>query len=216
MPLALFDLDNTLLDREAAYSRWAQAFCVAHGLPDGAHDYLVTADDDGFRDREELFSDVAARFGMTDAVRDLVDAYHDEYPRAFTLPDASRAALRRLRSAGWKVGVVTNGPAFQERKLDVTRLHDEIDALCVSALVDSWKPDPGIFVEAARRCATGLDGWMVGDSGPADIRGGQAVGLRTVWIHRGRTWDLDGPGPDAEVADIPSAVDIILGDGGAC
>jgi putative hydrolase of the HAD superfamily len=81
--------------------------------------------------------------------------------------------------------------------------------------VDSWKPDSGIFEEAARRCGVSLDGWMIGDSGPADIRGGQGVGLRTIWFHRGRTWDLGGPEPDAQAADVPAAVRIILGDDAA-
>jgi FMN phosphatase YigB (HAD superfamily) len=53
---------------------------------------------------------------------------------------------------------------------------------------------------------------MVGDSGAADVRGGQGVGLRTIWIHRARTWDLGGPEPDAQVADVPAAVRIILGE----
>ena len=35
--------------------------------------------------------------------------------------------------------------------------------------------------------------------------------LRTIWIHRGRTWDLGDPEPDAQVADVPAAVRIILG-----
>ena len=84
--------------------------------------------------------------------------------------------------------------------------------LCVSALVGSWKPDPGIFAEAAHRCGTALEGWMVGDSPSADVRGGQGVGLRTIWFHRGRTWDLGGQEPDAQVADVPAAVRIILGE----
>ena len=50
MPLVLFDLDNTLLDREAAYARWARGFCDANGLPDDAHAWLVTDDDDGTDD----------------------------------------------------------------------------------------------------------------------------------------------------------------------
>ncbi len=212
MPLALFDLDNTLLDREAAYSQWARSFCEVHGLPDGADTWLVEADGDGFRPRGELFAEVRDRYGVSESVEDLEQAYHRDYPAAFDLPDDSRVALRRLRSAGWKVGVVTNGPPSQERKLDVVQLVDEVDAVCISALVDSWKPDPGIFVEAARRCGTGLVGWMVGDSGPADIRGGQAVGLRTIWFPRGREWDLGHPDPDATASDIPEAVGIILGE----
>ena len=213
MPVALFDLDNTLLDREAAFAGWAREFCATWGLPDGSHAELVAADDDGMRDREDMLADVRDRFGLEVPLDDLVGAYHVDYPAEFSFPDPSRAALRRLRSSGWKVAVVTNGPKYQERKLEVTELGDEVDAVCVSAVVGSWKPDPGIFTEAARRCGCELEGWMVGDSATADIRGGQGVGLRTIWFHRGRTWDLDGPGPDAVAADIPSAVGIIL-DGG--
>jgi len=212
MPVALFDLDNTLLDRQAAFARWARSFCDGHGLPDDAWTWLVSADDDGMCPRDVLFSSVRTRFAVVDPVADLVDAYHRDYPEAFEFPADSRAALRRLRSVGWKVAVVTNGPQSQERKLEVARLGEEVDAVCVSALVDSWKPDPGIFAEAARRCGVGLEGWMVGDSGPADIRGGQGVGLRTIWFHRGRTWDLGGPEPDAQVSDVPAAVQVILGE----
>ena len=212
MPVALFDLDNTLLDRESAFALWARRFCETWSLPDAAHAALIVADEDGYRTREDLFADVRDRFGLDVPVDELVEAYHVDYPAGFSFPDSSRTALRRLRSAGWKIAVVTNGPAFQERKLEVTGLGDEVDAVCVSALVDSWKPDAGIFVEAARRCGTALEGWMVGDSGPADIRGGQDVGLRTIWFPRGRTWDLGDPPPDAEAADVPTAVRIILGE----
>jgi len=211
VPLALFDLDNTLLDREAAFARWAHTFCETHGLADGAHDWLVAADEDGFRPREEVFADVRARYDLDPPVDDLVEAYQREYPASFVFPDPSRVALRRLRSAGWKVGIVTNGHQFQERKLEVAGLRHEVDGVCISALVDSWKPDPGIFLEAARRCGADLVGWMVGDSGSADIRGGQAVGLRTIWIHRGREWDLGDPAPDARASDIAEAVGVILG-----
>jgi len=215
MPVAMFDLDNTLLDREAAFARWARSFCAARGLPDDAHAWLVAADDDGFRPREEVFAGVRSRYAVGESVEELVHAYHRDYPTSFVFPVDSRNALRRLRSAGWKVAVVTNGLRFQERKLSVTQLGDEVDAVCISGLVDSWKPDRGIFEEAAHRCGVDLEGWMVGDSGPADIRGGQGVGLRTIWIHRGRTWDLGGPEPDVQVSDVPAAVRIILGEDAA-
>jgi putative hydrolase of the HAD superfamily len=213
VPVVLFDLDNTLLDREAAFARWAREFCATWGLPDGSHAELVAADEDGMRDRGELLAGVRERHALNASVDDLAEAYHADYPAQFIFPDASRTALRRLRSSGWKVAVVTNGPRFQERKLEVTGLVDEVDAVCVSAVIGSWKPEPGIFAEAARRCRCELEGWMVGDSAAADIRGGQGVGLRTIWFHRGRTWDLDDPPPDAQAADVPAAVRIILDEG---
>ncbi|MEV7806919.1 HAD hydrolase-like protein [Microbispora sp. NPDC088329] len=46
-----------------------------------------------------------------------------------------------------------------------------------------------ILVEAiaAERCGATLaeGGWMIGDNPTADIAGGRAVGLRTIWINRG-------------------------------
>jgi len=59
-------------------------------------------------------------------------------------------------------------------------------------------------------CASRLEGWMVGDSATADISGGQAVGLRTVWMARGRKWDEAMPPPDFIVESISDAVAIIL------
>ena len=56
-----------------------------------------------------------------------------------------------------------------------------------------------------------LKGWMVGDSPHADIEGGRAAGLATIWMARGRDWDEStfAP-PDAEVATIVEAVSRIL------
>jgi len=78
------------------------------------------------------------------------------------------------------VGVVTNGPPSQWDKLEATRTVDEFDAVCISAVVGSWKPDIGIFREAARACGVPLEGWMVGASAEADIVGGAGAGLRTI------------------------------------
>jgi putative hydrolase of the HAD superfamily len=53
--LALFDLDHTLLDREAAFWRWATMFADEFGLLDGSASLIEVADGDGFRPRDELF-----------------------------------------------------------------------------------------------------------------------------------------------------------------
>jgi putative hydrolase of the HAD superfamily len=211
--LALFDLDNTLIDRNAAYRLWAEEFAADRGLAPDAVDQLVALDGDGFTPREEVFGQARERFGLADPVEDLIDAYHRRYPHHLSFPAASLSGLRALRAAGWKVGIVTNGLRFQQQKLEAARLVDEVDGVCISDLVGSWKPDPGIFLEAARRCGAELAGWMVGDSGPADIRGGQGVGLRTIWLTRGRRWELGDPEPDACVDTVAEAVEVILSDG---
>jgi len=52
---------------------------------------------------------------------------------------------------------------------------------------------------------------MVGDSAANDIGGGRAMGFRTVWVHRGRSWELDEFAPDHVVADVPGAVEVLSG-----
>jgi FMN phosphatase YigB (HAD superfamily) len=103
--------------------------------------------------------------------------------------------------------VVTNGPPSQLLKIDATYLASEFDAICVSSTVGSRKPERRIFEVAAQVCEVPLNGWMVGDSPHADVEGGRAAGLATIWMARGRDWDHStfAP-PDAEVATIVEAV----------
>jgi len=209
--LALFDLDNTLVDRQAAFLAWATEFAAERCLGDAASATLEVLDMDGLRPRAEFFGSVRRSFPITTPVDDLVSRYFVDYPRHFSVADETIDALRRLRARGWKIGVVTNGQPSQRLKLDVTGLGAEVDAVCVSAEVGSSKPDKAIFEEAARRCGVPLSGWMVGDSANADIAGGHGCGLKTIWMSRGRNWSSPGPTPDATVVTIPDAVGVMLG-----
>jgi len=211
--LVLFDLDNTLVDRTAAYRRWAEWFCAARSLPEDAVEWFCAADADGFAQRAEVFGAARDRFGLAQAVADLAADYRQEYP-AFFVPDPDvTEALGSLRTQGWRIGVVTNGPAFQHEKLARAGLDVLVDSCCVSEEVGAAKPAPAIFEAAIAGCG-GLDGEqgvMVGDAPVADIGGGHAVGLRTVWIDRGRAWDLDAFVPDAVAGSVPAAVALLLG-----
>ncbi|HZS34859.1 MAG TPA: HAD-IA family hydrolase, partial [Methylomirabilota bacterium] len=121
------------------------------------------------------------------------------------------AALETLRAAGWKIGIVTNGPPSQHTKIANLELGDLVDGICVSADVGVDKPDRHIFDLAARRCDAALEGWMVGDSPDTDIAGGHAAGLRTIWLDRGRPWQRTDLVPDAVVTTIDEAVRLITG-----
>ena len=95
-------------------------------------------------------------------------------------------------------------------KLEATNLTEEFDAICISEVVGATKPDPAIFEMAAELCDCPLEGWMTGDSPTADIAGGQGVGLRTIWIARGRTWESPDPAPEVVVTGVNQAIKIIL------
>ncbi|TDC37237.1 HAD hydrolase-like protein, partial [Micromonospora sp. KC213] len=53
-------------------------------------------------------------------------------------------------------------------------------------------------------------GWVVGDSPEADIGGAAAVGLPSVWLHRGRSWSDTRFAPTRIVDSLIAAVSVVL------
>lgn len=171
---------------------------------------MESADQDGMTPKETFFERVRGEFDISADLEGLLAQYYVDYPACYTVGAETIAGLRQLRSRGWKVGVVTNGGPAQFGKLEATNLIEEFDAICVSEVVGATKPDPTIFEMAADLCGTPLEGWMTGDSVTADIAGGRGVGLRTIWIARGRRWASPDLAPDAVVTTVPQAIKIIL------
>jgi FMN phosphatase YigB (HAD superfamily) len=213
-PFALFDLDDTLVDRKGTYRRWAESFAAGRALDSEAVEWLCEADNDGFAVRRDLFADAVVRFGLTDPVDDLLAAYWDGYLGVYRPDPEVSGALGRLRETGWKIAIVTNGPPTQHEKVARSGLADLVDVCCVSSEVGVSKPDQRIFEEAFRRLgcspAGAERGWMVGDAPGPDIGGGREAGLQTIWMHRGRNWGEEGFRPEVEVATVPEAVEVML------
>lgn len=207
--LALFDLDNTLLDRESAFHRWIDRFVAQYDLPESARSFIVRVDEDGASPREFFFEEIREEFGLASSIDALLARYYVDYIACFEIEATTVPGLRSLRADGWKIAVVTNGPPSQIKKMEATGLVGEFDAISISEVVGARKPHREIFEDAAARCGAPLQGWMVGDAPSADIAGGQGVGLRTIWMSRGRAWDNAAPAPDFTATSIAEAIRII-------
>lgn len=199
MQLVIFDLDNTLIDRTVPFLRWATHFVSTHSLEPEELEWLISADGDGFVPRLRFMSAVRDRYGIHEPLEVLLRDYRDQIVALMDLDPEVPASLTRLRLAGWRVAVATNGStAQQSAKIRRTGLDAHIDALAISEEVGAAKPDRRVFQVAAQRCGARLEdgGWMIGDCPERDVAGGQRVGLRTMWMRRGRTWDPTTPQPD--------------------
>ena len=231
-PVALFDLDNTLVDRQGAYRRWSRWFAAEEGLDEDAVALLDRLDGDGFAPRQEVFAGLKAALGLPQGIDELITAYRSTYGAFFEPDPEVDAALRELRGQGWVIGVVTNGPPSQRQKLQRTGLDRLVDGWWISEELGAAKPDQRIFEAALTglRNGTGagppgrtnaapaddgaagtVAGWMVGDSPLYDVRGGLGAGLRTVWMHRGRRWGEPDYQPDAQAGTVREAVELIVG-----
>ena len=119
MPVALFDLDNTLYDREGTFRRWAAAYVAGRPDPAGEVEWLCQVDGDGMTDRAEMWTRVRRRYGLETPVPELEAGYRREYLDTLEPDQRVIRALGLLRDAGWRIGVVTNGPTpHQAHKAD--------------------------------------------------------------------------------------------------
>jgi HAD superfamily hydrolase (TIGR01549 family) len=208
--LALFDLDNTLVDRQAAFGDWAAEFAGAHGLDAGGLAWILDVDSGIEGPKGPLFHALQDRFGTAETADELWRQYRRRMPELARCRPEDRVALGRLRSAGWRIGIVTNGMTDNQLgKIRRTGLDRLVDAWCISDEVGIRKPDPRIFDLAARKCGAtpGQGGWMVGDDPVADVLGGHDAGLRTILVG---SQTASAPRADAVAASVAEAVDRIL------
>ncbi|MEU9891658.1 HAD family hydrolase [Sphaerisporangium sp. NPDC051011] len=209
--LALFDLDNTLIDLDLAFRAWAEEFVHGRRLGADAVDWLIALNAAGYPHREIFFEKVREHFALSDLMDDLWREYRRRMPHLVHCRPEVLDGLADLRATGWLVGIVTNGMAENQLgKIRNTGLADAVDAWALSEAEGIRKPEVALFDIAARRCGVPLDGggWMIGDNLIADVAGGRAAGLCTIWIDRGTSLS-DDHGADHVVSDVTQAMEIL-------
>ncbi|MER7679963.1 HAD family hydrolase [Streptomyces sp. NPDC096934] len=210
--LALFDLDDTLLDRRAGLEAWACEFSRMRQLSTKAESDICAR----LRERAspEDFVDLREMFGLSDDPGDLWREYVDGVARSVCCFPGVPEGLDALRRAGWRLGLATNGAAdIQRAKLETTGLAPLFDGISVSGEVGARKPERRLFEAAAAECGVALSasGWMIGDNPETDMEGARAAGLRTLWVANGREWTDVLREPDVMVPGIVEAIEVLQG-----
>ena len=136
----LFDLDGTLLDRRRSFEhfirdQWKRFFSSTQTVDLEPYvETLIELDRDGYTPRKELFTGMAAQFGLPAHLAErLLTDFRAGFPRACLLfPDAIRT-LSSIRAIGLKLGLITNGSVeMQSSKLQCLALASVFDAVLIS------------------------------------------------------------------------------------
>ncbi len=211
---ALLDLDDTLVDRNAAFGRWLEDLIGRHpqAFPAPPDDLaaLLALDDRGRRDRRTFYDTLLDRHPALRRAGWTAEAIQADIVARLPVvvaPDPRVVAtVERLRACGLRLAVVTNGSSANQRaKLARSGVEPLLDVVVVSGEAGMSKPDPEIFA----RALAGLDvppheAVFVGDDPRRDVVGAARAGMRTVWVSHGAAWPQgpDYPPPTATIIDV--------------
>jgi 2-haloacid dehalogenase len=197
-PWALFDLDGTLFDFEAAEAAAVTATLQRAGVPvtpDLLAGYrevnarhwlaLERGETTPARLRLERWGELLQQAGVHGIeVEELAERYLGDLAAGSHVIDGAEEVLDDL-AATHRIAFITNGLANVQRpRLEASPLRRHGEALVISEEVGAAKPDPAIFAAALHAMGSPPRAavTMIGDSLSADIAGANAFGLTSIWI----------------------------------
>lgn len=109
--------------------------------------------------------------------------YHRERGKLIKPFPGALETLRKLRTDGVRMALVTNGGAEPQReKIRRFNLASYFDAILIEGECGYGKPDTRIYMDALRRLdAAPADAWMVGDNLVWEVAVPQKLGIYCVW-----------------------------------
>jgi 2-haloacid dehalogenase len=123
-----------------------------------------------------------ARHGLVDAAlrARLMTLYRTLPP----FPEAP-AMLARLRAAGWRLAILSNGtPAMLADAVDSAGLAEMFEAVLSVEEVGVFKPAPQVYALVEARLATPPGATTFVSSNGWDAQAAAAFGMRAVWVNR--------------------------------
>jgi HAD superfamily hydrolase (TIGR01549 family) len=176
LALVIFDLDNTLIDRDGAVRAW-----LSQVVPDGQVDHCLAVDAGGYGDRSGFFRTVAQAAECDEAY--VRARFRAELPQHVRPASGASTLLARL-APRHQLAIGSNGSsAMQRAKLTAAGFTTTWATVAISDELSVAKPVAAFFhhLLASVGCRA-EQALMIGDHPLNDIAGAQQVGMRTCWV----------------------------------
>jgi HAD superfamily hydrolase (TIGR01509 family) len=181
----LWDLDGTLIDSAGHHwIAWRETL-AAFGRSVTPGDFASSF---GKRNDEILY----ALFGQeieAEWIERVSEAKEQAYrrllrERGLELLPGALSWFERLRSAGWRQALASSAPRPNiDAVFEALAALGQYLELAVSAdEVGHGKPDPAVFLEAARRLALPAERCIVVEDAPAGLEGARRAGMRSIGV----------------------------------
>jgi beta-phosphoglucomutase-like phosphatase (HAD superfamily) len=199
MPVAavIFDLDGVIVDSEIWWHEERAAWAAGRGLRWTEADTraVMGANSRGWARimRERLGFPEADEPAILEAI---VGRVTDRYRGGAPLIDGAVGAVRRI-AGRWPVAVASSAHrAVINAALAASGLDAEIAVVVSSDEVAHGKPEPDVYLEAARRLAVPAAGCLVVEDSVNGVRAGVAAGMTVILV------------PNASVPPAPEAAEL--------
>lgn len=196
----IFDLDGVLVDSEIWWDEVRQDYAVAHGRAWTLDDRAAVM---GANSRQ-WSATMASRLDLPFAPPEIERAIVDEMVRRYRdlppplIPGAVET-VRRLAGTVPLAVASSAHPAVIEAALAATGLADAFDVVVSSDEVEHGKPEPDVYLEAARRLGVDPAGCVVVEDSLNGVLAARRAGMVAVLVPNGSV----PPAPGArEAADL--------------
>lgn len=179
----IFDLDGVLSDSEPVINAAAIAGLREYGIdprPEDFHAFVGAGED-------RYIGGVAAKYGLTyvpEMKRRVYEIYLDILPGMIRVFPGVQEVLQRLAAAGIRLAVASSGDRVKvEANLRAIGVAPAwFGAVVVGEDVERKKPEPDIFLAAARRLGVPPAACCVVEDAPNGICAAKAAGMRCVAV----------------------------------
>lgn len=205
----LFDLDDTLYNRDQAFERFAERFTADYAPAlegdwvSALSEALFELDCHGYKPRREMFTEIINRFSwrVIPGLDELIQYFYVEFPKCVDAGPELVQTLEWCFEHHLQMGIVTNAPVeMQQKKIDKLGIRKYMRTIIISEAVGVKKPDPKIFHLALDSLNVDSQSTLfVGDNPAWDVKGANDAGLISVWLSRGQVWDIDEYKPDLTI-----------------
>ena len=219
----LFDLDNTLLDREAGFELFCRELYRTNPVMSQSHSeedaiaLLHSWDQAGLASTPLVWETAINQWpGIFKDIDQAMIVFLEMFPALLVLDPRTRNMLEDFSDRGVRTGIVTNGGTpMQTAKIEESGLVALVDSYMISGSLGVRKPDPVIFQAALESIgAVARRTLFVGDNAEHDIVGASDVGMKGAWMSLSRPWPVEGTEPDFVLENVWDVRQLVFGEGG--
>lgn len=189
----IFDLDGTIVDSMGVWQAVDEEYLRRRGLslPEGLNKELESME---FTETARYFQ---RRFSLPDTVEEIIaewmDMVLDQYQNRVPMKPGLKDFLKYVREKGIRLGIASSNHADLVRAaLEGHKIGGFFAAIVTCSEVAHPKPEPDVYLEAARRIQVPAEKCLVFEDIPVGIRAGQSAGMKTCAVRDDYSQEKDG------------------------